>query len=84
MDAWDVDPSDVAKTYAKRHLEAFEAAKGKLCETNFILIDDTDVGGGGKGSLLVPHLLDQGYITLFTGRQTLLYKGDITCLWKTI
>ena len=75
LDAWDVGFSG-NPAYDKAHLAAFEAAESFLADTHLIGIDDTDVDGGGKGRLLVPHLLKKGYIILFQGRITLMYKGD--------
>lgn len=84
LDAWDVDHSDTGE----KHLEAYLAACDKLSDRHIILIDDTDVGFdpsigfftdsngmNGKGVLLVPYLLKNGYELIFTGRQTCLTKN---------
>jgi hypothetical protein len=82
LDAWDVG----MPLCAEKHVEAYEAAQDKLAVKHLILIDDTDVdsingdlvwatGHGGKGKLLVPKLLSEGYKLEFDGRQTLLSKG---------
>ena len=69
LDAWDV----VSETpYAEKHLEAYLAASGNLALRHVIVIDDTDIASGGKGRLLVPHLLEKGYHRLMSGRQTIL------------
>ena len=65
LDAWDVTPS---LPYAEKHLEAFIAAESKLSKKHLIAIDDTDVGSGGKGKLLIPVLLEKGYHLVVDGR----------------
>ena len=74
LDAWDV----VANTpFAERHLEAYQAARPKLAANHLVVVDDTDVANGGKGRLLIPELVDQGYQIVVMGRQTLaLYLAD--------
>jgi hypothetical protein len=84
LDAWDIDHPDSADN----HLKAFKACEDKLSPGHIILIDDTDVfvdasgnayasdgSNGGKGAILVPYLLSNGYKLLFTGRQTCLSKN---------
>lgn len=72
LDGWDKGSTN----YAENHLEAYMVCKDKLSPTHFILIDDTDYDTeeGGKDKLLTPYLIDQDYIILFKGRQTLFYK----------
>ena len=74
LDGWDKG----TPMYAEKHLEAYLSAKDKLSDTNLILIDDTDyiTKDGGKDALLSRLLLDEGYIPLFNGRQTLFLKYD--------
>lgn len=78
LDAWDVI---AGKDYAEKHLEAFKKAEHALSETCIIGIDDTDVGGGGKGRLLVPHLLQDGWVMLCRGRHTVMFKGSLDNLF---
>jgi len=71
---------------AERHLDAYNAALPHLSDNHLILIDDTDVdyingecqfidgAMAGKGRLLIPYLLNNGYKMEFGGRQTLLSK----------
>lgn len=74
LDAWDVIPG---RDYAERHLEAYEVVKDKLSEKiAFIGIDDTDVGAGGKGKLLIPQLIKDGWTPLYQGRHTVFFRGD--------
>jgi len=80
LDAWDVGVDG----YAESHLEAYKTSKDKLADKHLILIDDTDadfVDGklefidgfkAGKGRLLIPYLLENGYTVILEGRQTLL------------
>lgn len=69
LDGWDVGTPE----YAEKHLEAYLAAKDKLSDVHLILIDDTDFTSkyGGKDKVLSPYLINNGYIPLFNGRQTL-------------
>ncbi|MEM9480991.1 MAG: glycosyltransferase [Verrucomicrobiota bacterium] len=71
LDAWDVVPGS---PFAEKHLEAWEVAREKLADTHIIQIDDTDVGSGGKGKLLLPVLRKEGYDIFAEGRQTLAIK----------
>lgn len=79
LDAWDVDLSDSPE----KHLEAYQVAKSKLSIRSLILIDDTDVdrvdgrvvfsdGLSGKGKLVIPQAIKDGWEVVFSGRQTLL------------
>jgi len=72
LDGWDVG-SDL---YAEKHLEAYQAAKDKFSHQHLVLIDDTDylTFKGGKDKILSPFLIEEGYIPLFNGRQTLFLK----------
>jgi len=68
LDGWDVG-SDM---YAERHLEAYLAAKTKLAPLHLVSIDDTDFiePVGGKDKILAPYLLENGYIKIISGRQS--------------
>jgi hypothetical protein len=81
LDAWDVGTPN----YAENHLKVYEAAKPNLSKQHIILIDDTDIGQtpergmhideecmGGKGKILIPYLLENGYKVRFKGRQVCL------------
>jgi len=71
LDAWDVVPGE---PYAEKHLEAYQVARPKLSPQHLILIDDTDIGGAGKGKLLIPELQRNNYISMLEGRQQLFMK----------
>lgn len=83
LDAWDVMVTDKHEMYAKNHLDAYKICKNKLHDTCFILIDDTDIAKGGKGKVLIPELLKDGFTILCKGRQTLFYRGPLRLLWKS-
>jgi hypothetical protein len=72
LDAWDVHPMI---DYAEKHLEIYTVLKGKLSDSCMILIDDTDVGNGGKGRLLIPEIKKDGFTCVFSGRQTLFMRN---------
>jgi hypothetical protein len=73
LDGWDKG----AYEYAERHLEAFLVAQDKLADLHIISIDDTDFDteSAGKDRLLTPHLLENGYIKVLWGRQTVFIKN---------
>lgn len=68
LDAWDIGTPD----YQGNHLRAYQRARPLLHAKSLILIDDTDLQDGGKGALVVPAAVGDGFRTLLTGRQTLL------------
>ena len=66
---------------------ASSEAESKLNKQHIILIDDTDINWtqargfhndeesmGGKGAVVIPHLISKGYEVVFKGRQTCLIK----------
>lgn len=72
LDAWDVNEGT---PYAEEHLKAYLICKDKLAARCLILIDDTDVGNKGKGRLLIPKLIEDGFVCLTEGRQTLFIRN---------
>lgn len=86
FDAWDVNLPECAEM----HLNFYNIIK-PLNDNCLVLIDDTDLwfdqekrvyfsdpeGLNGKGKLLIPELLKDGYQILIKGRQTLLSKHGI-------
>ena len=82
LDAWDV----TLPASAENHLKAYCAALGRMQEKCVLLIDDTDVElvgsslvltascDGGKGRLVVPRALQDGFKLITRGRQTLLAR----------
>ncbi|MGH8764543.1 MAG: hypothetical protein ACRET8_02390 [Burkholderiales bacterium] len=71
LDGWDVVPGT---DFAEQHLMAYEAAKPRLAGSSMILVDDTDLLMGGKGTLMVPAAVSDGYRRVLFGRQTMLLR----------
>lgn len=71
LDGWDVIPGT---DYAEQHLSAYLEARTRLSDTSMILIDDTDLLMGGKGKLVVPAAIRDGYELVLFGRQTMLLR----------
>jgi hypothetical protein len=72
LDAWDVM---VGLNYAEKHLEAYRAALPRLARTCVVLIDDTDILNGGKGRLVIPQMIRDGFDLVTWGRQALLVRS---------
>ena len=72
LDAWDVMPG---LNYAEKHLEAYHAALPHLARTCVVLIDDTDILNGGKGRLVIPQMIRDGFDLVTWGRQALLVRS---------
>jgi FkbM family methyltransferase len=74
LDAWDVvlnSPYDTA------HLNIYKQLKNRLSDSCIILIDDTDVSNGGKGKLLIPELIKEGFTMLINKRQAIFIKTHL-------
>lgn len=80
LDGWDKG----SEGYAERHLEAYLLARPRLSASHLISIDDTDFATeeGGKESMLLPRLLEDGYVPLVKGRQTVV--GQVESLLKRL
>ena len=64
--------------YAEKHLEIYFILKDKLADNCLILIDDTDVGSGGKGKLIIPlrsDNRDQNTITSAISNAAMIKKN---------
>jgi hypothetical protein len=72
LDGWDVIPGT---DYAEKHLLAYQTARPRLAATSLILIDDTDLLMGGKGKLVLPAAIRDGYELMVLGRQTMLLRA---------
>lgn len=72
LDGWDVIPGT---DYAEKHLLAYQTARPRLAATSMILIDDTDLLMGGKGRLVLPAAIRDGYELMILGRQTMLLRA---------
>ncbi len=71
LDAWDVYPHI---KYSERHLQAYFAAKDKMSDKCIVAIDDTDIAFGGKGKLVIPELIKDGFDILNEGRVTIALR----------
>lgn len=73
LDSWDYDLDDPAP--AQNHcLNEVLAAYDKLSEDAFIMIDDCNVPGGGKGKLAIEWLLEQGWLLHTNRHHVILVK----------
>jgi len=71
LDAWDVVKGT---DYAHKHLVAYQAALPRLSPTCVVQIDDTDLMNGGKGRLVIPQLIRDGFQLVTWGRQAILVR----------
>jgi hypothetical protein len=71
LDAWDVVKGT---DYAQKHLLAYQAALPRLSPTCVVQIDDTDIMNGGKGRLVIPQLIRDGFELITWGRQAILVR----------
>ena len=66
--------------YQEHHLKEIISAEKNLHDNSIILIDDSPVNdygfakGGGKGALVIPYLLNCGWVIKLRDYQTLLIK----------
>ena len=58
----------------QHHLEEFKAIESRLHTKSIVLIDDCALPNGGKGKLVIEHMLAQGWEILFSDYQVLLTK----------
>jgi hypothetical protein len=68
LDAWDA----FLPGSQENHLRAYMAARRNLHDRSLILIDDTNLVDGGKGRLVVPRAMEDGFNVIFAENQTLL------------
>ncbi len=71
LDAWDVIRGT---DYAERHLEAYRTAVPLLARSCLVQIDDTDILNGGKGRLVIPEMIRDGFTLITWGRQAMLTR----------
>lgn len=78
IDVLYVDSLDTTEpNHAQHALTEFRVAEKMLHERTIVCVDDSPWSAGayvGKGALLVPFLLDQGWKILYAGYQVLLSK----------
>jgi len=70
LDAWDVG----TPRYAQNHLDLYKLSRKNLCKKAILLIDDTDIDRGGIGKMIISKAVDDGFIIILEGRQTLLIR----------
>ncbi|MFZ3135945.1 MAG: tetratricopeptide repeat protein [Thermodesulfovibrionales bacterium] len=76
LDAWDYGEGDIGKISEENHLKAFKAIEKSLSRRALVLIDDVhDLESlKGKGRLVIPYLLETGYVPLYLGYQCIFAK----------
>jgi len=76
LDFWVPDLEDAipGTGRAEAYREAYNAAKYKMNIHSMVLIDDTDHVHPWKHTLIIPEARKDGYVVLYTGRQTLLKR----------
>lgn len=72
LDAWSGEDAGDQRTL----LKAYKLAKKKLSETCLIAVAGTDLFDGRQVKLLLPVLLEDGFVILYSGRITVAFKGD--------
>jgi hypothetical protein len=70
LDAWDIGTPECQEN----HLRAYEAAKPNLHNNSLILIDDILDESLGKGGLVIPAAINDGWQIVFQEYQCLLEK----------
>ena len=76
LDSYDYDKHDVSvqKASQSHHMKELEAIENRLHERSIVLIDDCRQPGGGKGKLVIEHLLARGWKALMSEYQVLLVR----------
>ena len=76
LDFWVPDPDGAVPGTgrAEAYRRAYHAARDKMSEHSMILIDDTDHVPPWKHTLMIPVARHDGFVVLYTGRQTLLKR----------
>ncbi len=77
LDSYDYDPRDqaVQKASQEHHLQEFLAIESRLHDNSIVLIDDCAQPGGGKGKLVIEHMLTQGWRVVMDRYQVLLARA---------
>ena len=78
LDSYDYDTRDVQIQRASQahHMKEFAAVEGRLHGDSVVLIDDCGAPGGGKGKLVIEHMLANGWQTVKDSYQVLLTRSD--------
>jgi hypothetical protein len=73
LDSWDYDDKNPLPSQI-HNLNEVKAAYDKLTEKSIIMIDDCNIGGGGKGLLSIKWLLDRGWYLHANAHQVILLR----------
>jgi hypothetical protein len=76
LDFWTPDPDGAVPGTgrAEAYRRVYRVAKDKMTPHSMILIDDTDHIPPWKHTLMIPDARHDGFVVLYTGRQTLLKR----------
>jgi predicted O-methyltransferase YrrM len=79
LDSYDYghDPEVQIKSQM-HHLNEFKAIEDQLHENTLVLIDDCDLPNGGKGKLVVDHMLKKDWKVLMKAYQILLVRNSFS------
>ncbi len=77
LDYWvpEDDEEFFGNARAQSYAMLYEQVRVKMNDVSLILIDDTDHLAPWKQTLIIPQANKDGFNVLYTGRQTLLYRG---------
>ena len=68
------DPVCCNDGHSTSFLAAYRAASPKLSPQCLVQIDDTDISNGGKGRLVIPQMIRDGFELVTWGRQAILVR----------
>ena len=78
LDSYDYsDDREVQIKSQEHHLKEFLAIENVLHQNSIVLIDDCDLPNGGKGKLVVDHMLKKDWKIVMKEYQTLLVRKDL-------
>jgi predicted O-methyltransferase YrrM len=78
LDSYDYDRRDesVQKASQAHHMKEFAAIESRLHAESVVLIDDCGAPGGGKGKLVIEHMLANGWLIVMDRYQVLLTRAS--------
>ncbi len=78
LDSYDysLHDTEIQAKSQEHHLKEFVAVEKNLHKNSIILIDDCDLPGGGKGKIVVDHLLKKDWVIVTNAYQILLVKKE--------
>ncbi len=76
LDSYDYSLHDeeIQRKSQEHHLKEFIAVEKNLHDDTIILIDDCDLPGGGKGKVVVEHMLKKDWVIVTNAYQILMVK----------